>query len=146
MPTAFGNAFMKAILYSPLHSLLGNSFGVIIVTGRKTGRRISTPINIAPQDEGWTVVSYRNRTWWRNLRDNRMGKLRVAGKTMTVKARILESASEVEAGLKDYFERYPAYAKYFGMRTDAGGKIPEEELKRVARDRVIIRFAPEIKD
>lgn len=142
MPTSIGNAFMKAILCSPLHPLLGESFGVISVTGWKTGRRISTPINIARREDGFTVVSYRNRTWWRNLRDNRRGELRVGGKAMTVTARILESASEVEAGLKDYFERYPAYAKYFGMRTDAGGKIPEEELKRVARDRVIIRLTP----
>jgi hypothetical protein len=54
----------------------------------------------------------------------------------------LESELEVKAGLRDYFERYPAYAKYFSLSTDAGGKIPEEELKRVARDRVIIRLAP----
>jgi deazaflavin-dependent oxidoreductase (nitroreductase family) len=142
MPTAIGNAFMKAILCSPLHPLLGDSLGVITVTGRKTGRRISTPVNVARREDGFTVVSTRNRTWWKNLRDNRPGELRITGKTMTATARILESEPEVRAGLRDYFELYPAYAKYFGMRMDAEGKIPEAELARIARDRVIIRLAP----
>jgi hypothetical protein len=45
MPTPLGNFFMKTLIYSPLHPLLGGSFAVITVTGRKTGNLISTPIN-----------------------------------------------------------------------------------------------------
>jgi len=62
MPTPIGNAFITAILRSPLHSVLGYGFGLITVTGRRTGRRISTPINVSRLGEEFTVVSYRKRT------------------------------------------------------------------------------------
>jgi deazaflavin-dependent oxidoreductase (nitroreductase family) len=140
MPNPIGNAFMQALLLSPLHPLLGDSFAVITVTGRRTGRRISTPINLARTDEGWMVVSYRNRTWWRNLLGGRPGRLRVGGKTVRVAARILDRPDEVREGMKAYFERYPGYAKYFEIRTDGRGKILQADLERAAADRVVIKL------
>ena len=142
MPNPIGNAFMSAILRSPLHPLLGDSFGVITVTGRKTGRRISTPINIARAADGFTVVSFRNRTWWRNLLGGRAGELRAGGKTIPVTARIIEQPGEVQDGLKAYFDRYPEYSKFIGIRRDEQGVIPEADLARAAGDRVIIRLIP----
>ncbi len=142
MPTPFGNAFMSVLLRSPLHPLLGDSFAVITVTGRKTGRRISTPINVAREPEGFTVVSYRNRTWWRNLLGGRAGELLYQGKTIPVTARIADQPGEVRDGLKAYFDRYPDYAKYFGIRRDEQGAIAEADLTRAAGERVIIRLIP----
>ncbi len=142
MPTPLGNAFMSILLRSPLHPLLGDSFAVITVTGRKTGRRISTPINVAQAADGFTVVSYRSRTWWRNLLGGRSGELRVGGKTIPVTARIADQQDEVRNGLKAYFERYPEYAKYFGIRRDKHGMIPEADLARAAGERVIILLIP----
>jgi len=68
MPSALENFFMKAIINSPFHSLLGESFAVITFEGRKSGKRYSTPVNVARVDSTWIVVSMRERTWWRNLR------------------------------------------------------------------------------
>jgi len=39
MPGAFGDFFMKTMINSPLHPLLGPGFAVITVTGRKMGHR-----------------------------------------------------------------------------------------------------------
>ncbi|MBN2084325.1 MAG: nitroreductase family deazaflavin-dependent oxidoreductase [Anaerolineales bacterium] len=142
MPNPIGNTFIAALLRSPLHKLLGESFGLITVTGRKTGRRISTPINAVRMGEGFAVVSYRRRTWWRNLAGGRTGALRVGGKTIPVTGRVVEDPAEVRNGLREYFKIYPAYAKYFDIRCDVQGRIPEEELERVAKDRVIIRLMP----
>jgi deazaflavin-dependent oxidoreductase (nitroreductase family) len=142
MATSIGNAFIAAILRSPFHSLLGDSFGVITVTGRNTGRRIATPINLAKTEEGYTVVSYSKRTWWRNLIGGRSGEVRVGGKTIPVTARIIDRPDEVQEGLKAYFTRHPEYAKFFEIRLDAQGRIPEELLARVAKDRVIIQLMP----
>jgi hypothetical protein len=90
MPNPISNAFITAILRSPFHSLLGDSFGVITATGRRTGRRISTPINVSRMGEEFTAVSYRKRTWWRNLAGGRAGELQVGGKTIPVTARIID--------------------------------------------------------
>jgi deazaflavin-dependent oxidoreductase (nitroreductase family) len=142
MPTPIGNAFVTAILRSSFHSVLGDSFGLITVTGRKTGRRISTPINVSRLGEEFTVVSYRKRTWWRNLTGGRAGELRVGGKSVPVTARIIDQPGEVRDALKEYFERYPDYAKFFELRCDPQGRILDGELERVAKDRLIIRLTP----
>ena len=39
-----GNLFMKTIINSPLHPLLGSGIALITVRGRKTGKPISTPV------------------------------------------------------------------------------------------------------
>ena len=142
MPSVIGNFLVKTLVRSPLHRLLGGSFAVIAVTGRKTGRRIATPINVVRQDDGYDVVRYRSRTWWRNLRGGRTGMLHVGGKTIAVAARIAEDPSGVMKGMKRYFHRHPGYAKYFGIRTDLDGGIAVKELHQVVRDRVMIRLTP----
>jgi deazaflavin-dependent oxidoreductase (nitroreductase family) len=143
LPSAIGNFFITAIIRSPLHPLLGDSFAIIMVKGRKSGRRIATPINVVRQGDGYDVVSYRSRTWWRNLRGGRTGMLHVGGKTIAVAARIIEDPSGVMKGMKRYFHRYPGYAKYFGIRTDSDGGIAVKELQQVVKDRVMIHLMPE---
>jgi deazaflavin-dependent oxidoreductase (nitroreductase family) len=142
MPSSIGNFFVTALLRSPLHPLLGKSFAVITVTGRKTGRKISTPINVSPEGDGFSVVSCRSRTWWKNLRDGRPGELRIGGKTAGVTAQILDRPADVAAGLTRFFERHPDSAKYFGIHPGPGGKLPESEIARVANDRVMTHLAP----
>jgi deazaflavin-dependent oxidoreductase (nitroreductase family) len=137
---------MQAIIRSPLHPLLGDSFAVISLTGRKTGRRISTPINVARESDGFTVVSFRSRTWWKNLRGGRTAELRVGGKTVTVRATIIDRPSEVAEGLKKYFGLYPGYAKYFGIHPAENGRIPDGDLEHAAKDRVMIRLTPQERD
>jgi len=60
---------MGWLIKSPFGKLMGENLAVITVTGRKTGRLISTPINVARQADVFTTTSTRERTWWRNLRD-----------------------------------------------------------------------------
>lgn len=98
---------MKAIINSPFHSLLGESFAVITFEGRKSGKRYSTPINVARVDGEWTIVSMRERTWWRNLRGGRKAQLRVAGQRLQVRGEVVEDSTEVLAGLINYFSQYP---------------------------------------
>jgi deazaflavin-dependent oxidoreductase (nitroreductase family) len=142
MPSAFGNAFMKAIIVSPLHGLMGDGFALITVTGRKSGRRISTPVNVSPQGLEFLVISYRNRTWWRNLLGGRSGELHHRGKSFPVSARILDQAAGVLPVLKSFFEQYPDRAKYFGVRTDAHGVVLREDLTRAAEERVAVFLTP----
>jgi hypothetical protein len=142
MPTKIGNLFMTAIITSPLHGLMGEGFAVIAVTGRKTGRRISTPVNVSPQAGELVVISYRSRNWWKNLLDGRTGELRHRGKTIPVVARILDQTPGVKSMLKSYFDQYPGRAKYFGIQTDPDGHISGEVLARAAQERVVIFLAP----
>jgi deazaflavin-dependent oxidoreductase (nitroreductase family) len=142
MPGSFANAMMKFLLTSPLHPLLGDRFAVITVTGRKTGRTISTPINVAPDGNGYTVVSFRARTWWRNLSGGRPASLRISGKTFPVTARILNRPEDVKDGLRAYVQRNPGIAKYFHVKADDRGGFDDRDLELAAAERVIIRLEP----
>jgi deazaflavin-dependent oxidoreductase (nitroreductase family) len=142
MPSPLANVFMKAVILSPLHPLMGDAFAMLAVTGRKTGRRISTPVNVTLQDGEYLVISLRNRMWWRNLLDGRAGELHHRGKTFPVTARILDQAPKVLPVLKSFFEAYPCREKYFGIRTDPGGHALEHDLTRAAEERVAVFLAP----
>jgi deazaflavin-dependent oxidoreductase (nitroreductase family) len=141
MPGAIGNFFMKAIVNSPLHPLLGANFAVITVEGRKTGKRYSTPINVTKEGETFIVVSLRSRTWWRNLKGGRPANLRVSGKRHTVRGEVLESQDEVVDGLAQFLQRHPGYSKYYGVRLASDGRPMQNDLERVADERVLIRLS-----
>ena len=140
MPSAIGNFFIKSLINSPLHPLVGESFAVITLTGRKTGQTISTPINIVRLGDMQTVISLRSRTWWRNLKDGRPAQLRHAGRRSKVRAEIVDAPAEVTAGMAAYFSQYPGYAKYFKLRTGTDGKPDPTELEKLASERVLIRL------
>ena len=142
MPSAIGNFFMKAMINSPLHPLLGDSFAVITVTGRKTGRSISTPINVSREENSYTVMSMRNRSWWHNLRGDATARLRVSGKTFSVRGEIIEDPSLVMDELRRYFQKYPEYAKYFNIHLTPEGELDPGDLQRAAGERLIIRLRP----
>ena len=145
MPSTVGNLFMKAMINSPLHSLLGDSFAVITVTGRKTGRPISTPINVSRDEGSYIVVSMRNRTWWRNLRGNTQAQLRVKGKTFQVRGDVIEDPSAVREELRQYFRQHPGNAKYFNVRLTPEGEPDPEGLQHAAEERLLIRLSPSTK-
>jgi deazaflavin-dependent oxidoreductase (nitroreductase family) len=142
MPTHLGNFFVKTLIQSPLHPLLGKSFAVITVTGRKTGNPITIPINTISIEGVQTVISMRSRTWWRNLREGRVGQLRQAGKQFPVRAEVVESPVEIATWLKKYFFQYPGYAKYFNIHLEPDGQPISQELELLACERVIVRLFP----
>jgi deazaflavin-dependent oxidoreductase (nitroreductase family) len=142
MPTPLGNSFMKTLIYSPLHPLLGGSLAVITVTGRKTGNLISTPINTVCIEGVQTVISLRSRTWWRNLRAGSLANLRQAGQSFPMRAEVVETPADVSNWLKKYFNHYPGHAKYYKIRSGPDGTPDRQVLERVARERVIIHLYP----
>jgi len=142
MPSLTGNAFMKAMINSPLHGLLGERFAVITLTGRKSGRAISTPINVSRDEKGYTVVSTRDRTWWRNLRGDTPARLRNAGRTFSVRGEVIDEPGAVRDELQRYFQRYPGDAKYFNVHLNPEGKPDPAELEHAAEEKLIIRLHP----
>ena len=57
-----GNSFIAWLLRSPLHGLLSGNTLLITVTGRKTGRPITTPVNYVRDGDRLWVISNRDRT------------------------------------------------------------------------------------
>lgn len=140
MAESFGNKFMKFIINSPLGAVMGESMAVITVTGRKTGNLISTPINVNKTENVYSVISSRDRTWWRNLRGGAEATLRVAGKMIRVDGQVFESNEEVRAGMMLFIEQQPMMAKYLKIQIDEDGSLNEKDLERVISERVMIKL------
>jgi deazaflavin-dependent oxidoreductase (nitroreductase family) len=140
MPGKISNTIIKTIIGSPLHRVLGKSFAVIYVKGTKTSQVYSTPINVNRDDDTLLVVSYRKRTWWRNLREGQSARLHLEGKDIQVCGQVIEERQAVERGLNRYLQQHPSYAKYFGVRLDEGQQPLKEDIERAAAERVLVRL------
>ena len=142
MPTPLGNFFVKTLINSPLHPLLGGSFAAITIVGRKTGNLITTPINTVCIEGVLAVISLRSRTWWRNLRAGNVASLRQAGKSYSMRAEVVETPADVAAWFEKYFRVYPGHVKYFEIHLGPDGNLAPQDLERLAGERVIIRLFP----
>ncbi len=135
-----GNGFMKALLRSPLHRLLSKSTMLITFTGRKSGKVYTTPVNYVRDGDQVTVVSMRDRTWWRNLRGGARITLRLEGQEVEAWGEVIEDDEAVVAGLMGYLQMVPNYARYFNVRLDANGGPEAEDVAQAASARVVVKI------
>lgn len=133
------NPIMTWILRSPFHSLLSGNTMLITVKGRKSGKEFSTPVNYVDMGEALFTISFRNRTWWRNLRGGSPVTLRLKGRDVRARSATVEDLQSVAEQLKAYFEKVPQFAKYLHVRLDARGRPVAEDVLNAAKDRVVIQ-------
>jgi deazaflavin-dependent oxidoreductase (nitroreductase family) len=134
------NSVITWLLRTPLHGILSKHFMLLTVTGNKTGKVYTTPVNYFRQGNTLTIVSLRNRTWWRNLRGGRPVTIRLQGQDMPASGTVFEDDTGVTSQLATYLQRNPQLAKYFSVSLDAGGQPKRDEVARAAKDRVIVQI------
>lgn len=117
----FFNRLLGSILRSPLHLIASGGVMLITVTGRRSGRHYTLPVEYRRQGALVTVTSRRDRTWWRNLRGGAPVAVRIRGRDLAGSAEVIEDRSAVEAELQ------------------AGGRRPEKAAA-LAADRVVVRI------
>jgi len=132
-----GNSFVKFILLSPLHSLLSKNTLLITVTGRKTGRLITTPVNYVRDNDALWVISKRDRRWWRNLRGGAQVSLHLRGRDIKGFAKAILDPTMVVTHLAGYIQQISYSARSLGIHTEAG-KPNFDDLARVAREWLIV--------
>ena len=134
-----GNDFMSWVLRSPLHGMLSNGMLLITVTGRKTGKQYTTPVEYFREDGDLWVMTSRNRTWWRNLRDGAEVSLLLKRKSMTARAELDLDERVVEARMYEYIKYMPRAAKPLGIHIE-NGNANAEDIVRIAKDRLFVRL------
>lgn len=133
-----GNDFVAFFLRTPLHVFLGDTM-LITVTGRKTGNRYSTPVGFYREGDCLWVLTSRDRTWWRNLKDGAPVTLLLKGKNVDAFAEPELDEKAVERRLLDYVRHIPLAARSMGMRVE--NKIPNvEDIVRVAKERLFVKI------
>lgn len=138
----FANRVVTAILCSPLHPLLGLDFALIEFSGRRSGQAYTVPVNAFAEDDGYLIISRRERTWWRNLRHRERASLRQRGRAFAVRARVIETPPEVAQALRLHLGRHPSHARFFGVAIGQDGEADEAQLAQAALERVLIQLRP----
>jgi len=134
-----GNDFMAWVLRSPFHGMLSNGMMLITVTGRKTGRKYTTPVGYYREGDYLLVITSRDRTWWKNLRGGAQVGLLLKRKSVTAFADPELDEKAVEARMFEYLNHVPMAAKQLGIRME-DGKPNTEDIARTAKDRLFVRI------
>jgi deazaflavin-dependent oxidoreductase (nitroreductase family) len=133
------NPLMIFILRSPVHGLLDRNTMLITVTGRRSGKSYTAPVNYLTDGNTLLTVSQRHRTWWRNLCGGAPVEVRVKGQTYRALGEACTDDNEVALGLKRYLELAPQIARYIGVGLEPNGQPKCDDLTRAAQERVMVR-------
>jgi len=133
-----GNDFMAWVLRSPFHSILSGGMMLITVTGRKTGRRYTTPVGYFEEDNYLWILTSRDRIWWRNLRDGAIVSLLIKRKPVSGFAELELERSKIESLLASYLRHVPQSAKPMKIRIE-NGKPNADDIARAANERLFVR-------
>jgi len=134
-----GNDFMAWVLRSPLHGMLSNGMMLITITGRKTGKKYTTPVGYYREGDYLWIITSRERTWWKNLRGGAEVGLLLKRKPVTARAEPVLDEKAVEQRMFEYLHHVPMAAKQMGVRME-DGKPNAEDIARTAKDRLFVRL------
>lgn len=146
------NGFVKWLLRSPLHGFISGNIVLVQYHGRLSNKPYAVPVSYIRfyDEEGEersyiAIVSFRQRTWWRNLRQGRAFTIRLRGRDLPATAEIIEDEQAVLAALPDFLQAAPEYAGYMYISKDEEGQFKADELQAAAAKRVIIyvHFSPD---
>jgi deazaflavin-dependent oxidoreductase (nitroreductase family) len=134
-----GNDFVAFCLRTPLYLLLGDTL-LITVTGRRTGRRYTTPVNFVRGNGFIWILTTRKRTWWRNARSATV-RLRLRGREFEAHAEAVLDEPAVARQLQEYLRAHPAAARALGVRKH-GDQLNQADVARLAHERLFVRLDP----
>lgn len=134
-----GNDFMAWVLRSPFHGMLSDGMMLITITGRKTGKKYTTPVGYYREGGDLWVVTSRDRTWWKNLRGGAEVGLLLKRQPVTAFAEPELDEKAVEARMWEYLRHVPQAAKPMGIRME-NGKPNAQDIARTAKDRLFVRI------
>jgi deazaflavin-dependent oxidoreductase (nitroreductase family) len=131
----FWNPIMKRLLRSPLHWPWSRWFAVVEWTGRRSGRRYSTPVAyLLRGDEVWVTTG---DAWWRNLRSNPVTHVWLAGKQVVGDAALVTDPVESVQLHATLFEVRPFFARLAGLPARPGDS---QIARAVNAGRVLVRI------
>lgn len=134
-----GNDFMSWVLRSPLHGMLSNGMMLITITGRKTGKRYTTPVGYYEEGGFLWVITSRDRTWWKNFQDGANVDLLLKRRPVKGYAEVELDEKSVEARMGEYLRHVPQAAKPMGIRVE--NKKPNvEDIAKTAKDRLFVKI------
>jgi hypothetical protein len=132
------NPIMVWLLHSPLHGMLSGNMMVVTYTGRRSGKTYHLPVSYLRVRETLLTISYKRRTWWRNLRSGAPVTIRLQGKDINGRAEVIDDEEGVMEGLTAFIAGNPRTAHAFGLKLGVDGQPEPGGLQQAARACVIV--------
>jgi deazaflavin-dependent oxidoreductase (nitroreductase family) len=133
------NRAMKFVLCSPLHGVVSHSILLVTFTGRKSGKRYTTPVSYS--QAGSQVTVFTHAAWWKNLRAGEPISLRIRGRDIrALPAPVAGDEAAIAAGLAAHLRRVPSDARYYGVTFNSQGDPDAAQVAKAVQTVVMIRF------
>jgi hypothetical protein len=137
------NPVMRLVLRSPLHFLLSGSLMLITFTGRKSGRRFTTPVRYIETDDVIRCFTSRENQWWRNVRGGADVVLRIAGRDRVCHAIAIENdPAETRKWLEYYLGLFPQDAVYHDIGLNKDKSLVAEDLEAALSRAIVVEARP----
>ena len=129
---------MVLLLRTPIvQRLFGRGTALITFTGRKSGKRYTTPVSYSRRNGRVLLTAHESRQWWRNVAFTPEVQLRLAGEDLHATARVERGRVGLD-DLLDFYEDQPMVARASGIRRRQDGKLDVEQVKRALDDTVVV--------
>lgn len=140
-PPGWMNTMMKLLLRTPgVQSWLGRSVAFLTWTGRRSGRRYTTPVSYYRSDGDVTVLTKRFRSWWRNFAEQPGVELRLAGETVRGEARASIGEESALPKLIEFLEHNTRDAKAYGVEIGDDGQLDERDARALLPQVVVVEI------
>ncbi len=136
------NPMMRILLRSPLHFVQSKSLMLITFTGKKSGRRFTTPVRYVRVGDTVRCFTSPENLWWRNLRGGAPVSLRIEGNERPYWATIQSDPGAVRSALTHYLGLFPQDAAYHEIRLNRDKSLVEEDLDRESQHAVVVESRP----
>lgn len=136
------NPSMRLLLRSPLHGITSENIAILHFTGRKSGRKLSTPLSYTREGSTVRLLSSVDTVWWRNLRGGKAAvEIEMARQRLSGTATLFEGDCEaLREGVRRFISALPRDAKVYGLQLDGERKLLEASLASVAPRLVLVEI------
>lgn len=138
----FLNPLMRSLLRSPLHGITSQNIGIVHFTGRKSGRKLSTPLSYTREGNTVRLLSNHSTRWWLNFRgDGVKVEMEIARRRYPGTAILLEGDSEaLREGVRRFIRALPRDAKVYGLELDSNRDVVETSLAAIADQLILVEI------
>ena len=135
----FFNRLMGAVLRSPLHGIASRSVMLITFTGRKSGKKYTTPISYLR--EGDMVTAFSHARWTKNLAGGAPVSLNIKNKAYHGQAKIVSEDKEAIASeLQRFLNVVRSDARFYQVTFDEDGRPNWEDVQRAAQNSTLLKI------
>ena len=135
------NPVVKKILRSPLHGVLSQNTLLLEFTGRKSGRKLSTPVSYHSSDGVAHCFTRKSFVWWKNINSGEPVYVTIKGKRHLVNPEVEAENSEIKGqALRHFLRAVPRDAPHSGVSLDTNGDPSVDDIQRVVSDMVYVRL------